>query len=204
MDNGQKEGGQKSNGESASSGPESSTKICSELANLMSEQRKFIQTHLSRHMAFRGYSLERINSALGNLNDEYGWVVREMYCGGYCRFGKCNCCEPYKKYIEKHGWRLDAAKKIISVGLVVQKLDEEGALPKCKHVVEFLNKFEPIITAHLPDHKWFRGISDEREGTSDLVKRFGWAARDIFCRICGENEGCQPYRDYLRGLTLSQ
>ncbi len=183
------------------SGPES-TKVCIQVPNLCRGERRIILRHIEQHKWFEHIPTEKFDWAVRSFNDKYGWLQREMYCSSVCHYGVTNNCMAFNRYLEKHGWIMDKTKKVVSIALVVQSLEDEKALPWCAHLPDFLDKFEPIITAHLSEHKQFNGIYDDREATANFVKKFAWAPREIYCdNVCKESATCKVYQEYLGRFT---
>jgi len=55
---------------------------CRHLDMLLEAQADIIQRHLERHMWFRHF--DNREEALRDFVNEFGWVVRELYCGRIC------------------------------------------------------------------------------------------------------------------------
>ncbi|MCU0610615.1 MAG: hypothetical protein MUE60_02365 [Candidatus Eisenbacteria bacterium] len=55
---------------------------CRHLDMLLESQADIIQRHLERHMWFR--RIDNREEALRDFVSEFGWVMRELYCGSIC------------------------------------------------------------------------------------------------------------------------
>jgi len=62
---------------------------------------------------------------------------------------------------------------------------------RCEHLEEFLDCELSIIKRHLARHKWFNAITDENDGVSDFIKRYGWLIRELYCEYgCPAKDTC--------------
>jgi hypothetical protein len=190
------------NGQSGQS--TNSTKMCTRLGLLNVRQINVVVRHLDEHKWYKGIPPERAALAAGDFNKEYGWILRDMICGHICDEGRGNVCEAYSNYLNDHKWQRSHAKNVVSRARMIQALENKASLPYCPHLADFLDKFEPIILAHLDEHVYFSG-KDRKQAESDFVERFGWAAREIYCdAICPDNQKCDNYKKYLERFVINK
>jgi hypothetical protein len=61
---------------------------CEDLASFMRTQRDIVQKHLDEHKWLR--RMESKEEALASFIDDYGWLIRELYCTRICeKRGDC-------------------------------------------------------------------------------------------------------------------
>jgi len=69
---------------------------CEHVGELVNAELEIIKRHLGEHKWFR-HILDD-NDAIMSFNEDYGWLMREMYCGYVCKDrDDCTLAERYKK-----------------------------------------------------------------------------------------------------------
>ncbi len=61
---------------------------CKELSKFMKTQLDVVKKHLDEHKYLR--RIEDKNEALASFIDDYGWLIRELYCTRVCELRE-NC-----------------------------------------------------------------------------------------------------------------
>ena len=70
---------------------------CIHLADLLGRLGKITEVHINEHKWFRGIGSPE--DAIGDFVDKFGWVARDMYCGGLCPDEKT--CEMHRQYLKQ-------------------------------------------------------------------------------------------------------
>lgn len=68
-------------------------KGCAELEKLLESERDIIEKHIDEHKWFRHIADK--NEAVMDFINEYGWIMKEMYCKYVCKH-KRKCEVQYK------------------------------------------------------------------------------------------------------------
>lgn len=64
------------------------TRKCIHLGEFLRVERDIIQKHIDQHKWCR--SIPDYNEGVADFIDEFGWLMREMYCGHVCQC-RCDC-----------------------------------------------------------------------------------------------------------------
>ncbi len=64
------------------------TDKCNHLIALMRVESDIIKKHIDTHKWFR--HIEDYNDGVADFIENYGWLMREMYCGHVCEH-RCDC-----------------------------------------------------------------------------------------------------------------
>jgi len=67
----------------------SGNRSCQHLAGFMKTQLDVINKHLDEHKYLR--SIEDKNEAIASFINDYGWLIRELYCTRICN--NCSSCD---------------------------------------------------------------------------------------------------------------
>jgi hypothetical protein len=65
------------------------TSSCRHLSDFMKTEMNVIQKHLDEHSYLR--HIENKNDALASFINDYGWLMRELYCTKIC--ADCRSCD---------------------------------------------------------------------------------------------------------------
>ena len=68
---------------------------CMHLDELMNEERKIISRHISKHKWY--HHIEKIDEAVTDFINKYGWVMRESICD-LCKDSRD--CKAYSSYLK--------------------------------------------------------------------------------------------------------
>lgn len=61
---------------------------CIHLADFLRVERAIIEKHIDMHKWCR--EIPDVNEGVADFIDEFGWLMREMYCGHVCEH-RCDC-----------------------------------------------------------------------------------------------------------------
>ena len=64
------------------------TRQCVHLSEFLRVERAIIQKHIDQHKWCR--KIPDYNEGVADFIDEFGWLMREMYCGHVCEH-RCEC-----------------------------------------------------------------------------------------------------------------
>lgn len=64
------------------------TRQCVHLVEFLRVERGIIQKHIDQHKWCR--KIPDYNEGVADFIDEFGWLMREMYCGHVCEH-RCDC-----------------------------------------------------------------------------------------------------------------
>ena len=70
---------------------------CRHITHLLRIEKKVIRDHLAEHKWFR--HIEDENEGVIAFIEEYGWIMREMYCGCVCKDRKN--CELAQRFVQE-------------------------------------------------------------------------------------------------------
>jgi|GEM_PF-780599 len=64
--------------------------------------------------------------------------------------------------------------------------------------VAFLEAQMEILSRHIAEHKWCRGIADDQAGIADFLKEYGWLVRELYCGFaCPKRHNCEFAKVFL-------
>ena len=62
----------------------------------------------------------------------------------------------------------------------------------CQCLSEFIKTQMDVISKHLDEHKYLRGMEDKNQALKSFIDDYGWLMREMYCtRICGKRNECE-------------
>jgi len=168
---------------------------CRRLRELLEAEKEVLLKHLRNHLWFN--QIEDENLGAMDFITQFGWLMREMYCGYSCvERGHCELAKPFLPGAVTRspadGPAMSPAEGGAGAGVAgpAESLPvgapSGSACPVAQHAVP-----ADILARHLDQHKWFRRIPDADAGRRDFLERYGWLVREMYCGYaCTSRRGC--------------
>jgi hypothetical protein len=58
----------------------------------------------------------------------------------------------------------------------------------CINLEELLKAQKKFIADHLPEHSYYKMMSDKNKATMDFINAFSWVFKEGFCKCCKKCE----------------
>ncbi len=134
---------------------------CQHLPELMQAQAEVMRRYLAAHKDFHDAPDEQ--EKVLHFIDEYGWLMREFYCGNICQY-RDNC---------------EIAQPFVPNGEISDEV-LEGVIENGNGSSRLLEAEASLLERHIDRHKYFRGIPDKKAGVLDFLRQYGPIMEELF------------------------